>query len=66
MRIDGYMHYLLTMEKKENRIKYKTLAHEETWEMEYKVGFNRRKKKHLFLFSYYLSLLLYIFVHREI
>lgn len=48
--IDGYRHYLLTMEKR--RMEYNTRI----WHIkklgwgDYKVGFNKRKKSHFFWF----------------
>ena len=51
------MHYLLKEEKKRT-VKYKTLAPEETGGMEYKVGFNRRKKN-----IYHFVLFIFAFMH---
>lgn len=60
-----WLHALFTERgKKENRVKYKILAPEETWAMEYKVGFNRRKKNIcgfvLFIFAF-----MYIYIARN-
>lgn len=55
------MHYLLKG-KKENRVKYKILAPEETWAMEYKVGFNRRKKN-IYLWVCIIYLCFYVYLY---
>ena len=54
-----WLHALFTERgKKKNRVKYKTLAPEETGGMEYKVGFNRRKKN-----IYHFVLFIFAFMH---
>lgn len=58
-----WLHALFTERgKKENRVKYKILAPEETWAMEYKVGFNRRKKN-IYLWVCIIYLCFYVYLY---
>lgn len=60
-----WLHALFTERgKKKNRVKYKTLALEETWVMEYKVGFNRRKKN-IYLWFCIIYLCFYVYLYRQ-